>query len=80
VRDGWHHLVTGDESWFFLSESPRWMGNFTWDDVAPKPRSDVQTTNASLQSYRIHSDSRLKINSQLMPKRTATISLQISLG
>jgi transposase len=23
VRDGWHHLVTGDESWFFLSESPR---------------------------------------------------------
>jgi hypothetical protein len=22
-RDGWHHLVTGDEPWFFFSPAPR---------------------------------------------------------
>jgi hypothetical protein len=24
-RDGWHHFVTGDESWFFFDTSPRRM-------------------------------------------------------
>jgi hypothetical protein len=24
-RDGWHHLVTGDESWFFFNSLPRQM-------------------------------------------------------
>jgi hypothetical protein len=24
-RDGWHHLMTGDESWFFFDTSPRRM-------------------------------------------------------
>jgi hypothetical protein len=24
-HDGWHHLVTDDESWFFFDTSPRRM-------------------------------------------------------
>jgi hypothetical protein len=41
-RDGWHHLVTGDESWFFFSTSPRRMWTLSRDDVAIRPRLDIQ--------------------------------------
>jgi histone-lysine N-methyltransferase SETMAR len=43
ARDGWHHLVTRDESWFFLSYCLRRMWTRTRDDVATKPRSDIHT-------------------------------------
>jgi hypothetical protein len=43
ARDGEHHLVTEDESWFFLSYSPRRMWTLGRDDVATKPRYDVHT-------------------------------------
>jgi histone-lysine N-methyltransferase SETMAR len=42
-RDGWHHLVTGDESWFFLNISPRRMWTLSRDDVVTKPRLDIQS-------------------------------------
>jgi histone-lysine N-methyltransferase SETMAR len=43
ARDGWHHLVTRDESRFFLSDSPRRMWTLTRDDIATKPRPDIHT-------------------------------------
>jgi hypothetical protein len=42
-RDGWHHLVTGDESWFFFETSPRRMWTLSRDDVATKPRQQIQS-------------------------------------
>jgi histone-lysine N-methyltransferase SETMAR len=43
ARDGWHHLVTGDESWFFFTYSPRRMWILTRDDMATKRRPDIHT-------------------------------------
>jgi hypothetical protein len=37
-RDGWHHPVTGDESWFFFETSPRRIWTLSRDDVATKSR------------------------------------------
>jgi hypothetical protein len=42
-RDGWHHLVTGDKSWFFFDTSPRCMWTLSRDDVATKPRQQIQS-------------------------------------
>jgi hypothetical protein len=42
-RDGWHHLITGDESWFFFDTSPRRMWILSRDDVATKPRQQIQS-------------------------------------
>jgi hypothetical protein len=42
-RDGWHHLVTGDESWFFFDTSPRRMWTLSRDDVDTKPRQKIQS-------------------------------------
>jgi hypothetical protein len=42
--DSWHHLVTGDEWWFFLNTSPRRMWTLSRDDVVTKPRLDIQNT------------------------------------
>jgi hypothetical protein len=42
-RDSWHHLVTGDESWFFFDISPRRMWTLSRDDVAPQPRQQIQS-------------------------------------
>jgi hypothetical protein len=41
-KDGWPHLVTGDEPWFFLSYSPRRMWTLTRDDVASKLRREIR--------------------------------------
>jgi hypothetical protein len=43
AHDEWHHLVTGDESWFFLSYSPLRMWTLSRDDVAPNPKDDIRT-------------------------------------
>jgi hypothetical protein len=43
AHDGWHHLATGDEFWFFLFYSPRRMGTLSRDDVATKPKHDIRT-------------------------------------
>jgi hypothetical protein len=42
-RDGWHYLVTGDESWFFFDTSLRRMWTLSRDDVATKPRQQIQS-------------------------------------
>jgi histone-lysine N-methyltransferase SETMAR len=42
-RDGWHHFVTGDESWFFFNISPRRMWTLSRDDVVTKSRHDIQS-------------------------------------
>jgi hypothetical protein len=42
-RDGWHHLVTGDESWFVFDTSPRRMRTLSRDNVAIKPRQQIQS-------------------------------------
>jgi hypothetical protein len=62
ARDDWHHRVTEDESWFFLSYSPRRMSVFTRDDVVTKPRSRFTQKHSCSQSYGIHSDSMLSID------------------
>jgi hypothetical protein len=41
--DGWHHLMTGDESWFFFNTSPRRMWTLSRDYVIAKPRLDIQS-------------------------------------
>jgi hypothetical protein len=41
--DGWHHLVTRDESWFFVTFSPRQMWILTRGDFAPKPKPEIHT-------------------------------------
>jgi hypothetical protein len=46
--DGWHHLVTADESWFFFNTSPCRMWTLSRDDVATKPRLDIQSKNSCL--------------------------------
>jgi hypothetical protein len=43
-RDGWHHLMTGNESWLFFNISPRRMSTLSRDDVVIKPRLDIQST------------------------------------
>jgi hypothetical protein len=42
-KDDWHHLVTGNLSWFFLSYLPRQMLTLTRDDVTSKPRREIRT-------------------------------------
>jgi hypothetical protein len=42
-RDGWYHLVTGDESRFSLNISPRCMWTLSRNDVITKPRLDIQS-------------------------------------
>jgi hypothetical protein len=43
AHDGWHHLVTGDKSWFFLPYSPRRMWTLSRDDIVTKPKHDICT-------------------------------------
>jgi hypothetical protein len=42
-RDGWDHLVTGNESWFFFNPLPRRTWTRSRDDVAIKLRLDSQS-------------------------------------
>jgi hypothetical protein len=42
-RDGWHHFVTDDEFWFVFNILPRRMWTLSRDDVATKPRLDIQS-------------------------------------
>jgi hypothetical protein len=42
-RDGWHHLVTGDESCFLFNTSPRCPWILSRDDVIKKRRHDIQS-------------------------------------
>jgi hypothetical protein len=42
-HDGWHYLMTCDESWFFLNSSPRRIWTLSRDDVITKPRFDIQS-------------------------------------
>jgi hypothetical protein len=41
-RDGWHHLVTDDESWFFLNTSLSCMWTLSRDNIITKPRLAIQ--------------------------------------
>jgi hypothetical protein len=39
----WHHLMTGDESWLFLTTLPRRMYALSRDDMVTKPRRAIQS-------------------------------------
>jgi hypothetical protein len=41
-RDGWRHLMSGDESWFFFHTSQHCVWILSRDDVVTKPSLDVQ--------------------------------------
>jgi hypothetical protein len=43
AHDESHHLVTGDEYWFFLSYSPGHMWTLSRGDVATEPKHDIRT-------------------------------------
>jgi hypothetical protein len=58
-RDDWNHLVIGDESWFVLNISPRYMWTLSRDDVITKPRLDIQSENSCLRSCGIRGPSML---------------------
>jgi hypothetical protein len=42
-RDGWHHLVTGDKTWFFFDTWPHRMWTLSRDDLATKSRQQIQS-------------------------------------
>jgi hypothetical protein len=42
-NDGWQHLVTGDESWFFFDTSPCRMWTLSKDDITTKSRQQIQS-------------------------------------
>jgi hypothetical protein len=42
-QDGWHHLVTGNESCFFINISLRGTWMLSRDDLVTKPRHDIQS-------------------------------------
>jgi hypothetical protein len=67
-RDGWHHLVTDDESWFFFNILSRRMWMLSSDNVITKSRHDIQTENSCLESYGIPATSMLSTDSQIIPK------------
>jgi hypothetical protein len=68
AHDWWHHLVTGDESWFFLSYSPRWMSTLSRDNVATKLKHDVCTQKFMFTVTWIPLDSKLLINYRPAPR------------
>jgi hypothetical protein len=47
-RDGWHHHVTGDESWLFCNISPGRMWMLSRDNVVTKPRHKIQSNKVML--------------------------------
>jgi hypothetical protein len=75
-RDGWHYLVIGNESCFFLDKSPRRIWDLSRDDVITKPRHDIQSKNSCSRSYGTRTASILLTSSQMMPKWIATILWQ----
>jgi hypothetical protein len=44
LQDGWRSLITGDEAWSFLSQSPRRMWSGARDNVATIVKGDIRTT------------------------------------
>jgi hypothetical protein len=42
-HDGWHHLVTGDESRFFMNTSPPRIWTLSRGDVVTEPRLGIQS-------------------------------------
>jgi hypothetical protein len=48
-HDGWHHFVTGDESWLFFDTSPRRMWTLSRDDIITKPRHQIQSKSLCLR-------------------------------
>jgi hypothetical protein len=69
-ENGWSHLVTGEESWFFPLSGPRRMWALAKDEVATKSRINVQSQNSCLQSCGMHMGSMTSISSGLVPKST----------
>jgi hypothetical protein len=67
-RDGWHHLVTRDDSWFFFDTSPSRMWTLSRDDVATKPRQQIQSKSLYLRLSGIRLDSLLSTHFQTIPK------------
>jgi hypothetical protein len=61
-RNGWHHLVTDNESLFFFNFSPRRLWTLSRENVATKPRLDIQSKSSCLQSYGIRAVSLLSIS------------------
>jgi hypothetical protein len=62
-QDGWHHLITGDESCFLFNISLRRMWTLSRDDLVTKLTLDIQSKNSCLQSYGILAASMLSIDS-----------------
>jgi hypothetical protein len=42
-KNGWRHLVAGDESWFFRLSGPRRMWALAKNEVAVQTRTDIQS-------------------------------------
>jgi hypothetical protein len=76
-REGWHHLVTSDESWSFLNTSLRRMWTLSRDDMVTKLRLDIQSKNSCLRLCGTRAVSMLLTDSQMISKWTVTILWQI---
>jgi hypothetical protein len=65
-RDGWHHLVIGEESWFFMNTSSGCVWTLSRDDVVTKPGLDIQSKNSYLRSCGTRAASMLSTDSQMI--------------
>jgi histone-lysine N-methyltransferase SETMAR len=70
-KDGWKHLVTRDESWFFLLSVPRRMWLWPKMKWQQKVKPMSKPKYSCLQSCGIHMGSMLSIGWRLGPKSTA---------
>jgi hypothetical protein len=77
-KDGWRHLVTGDESWCFLRSGSRRTWALAKDEAATKNRTDIHSKKPCVQSCGIHTDSMPSIGSRLVPNSTTHIIPLIS--
>jgi hypothetical protein len=78
-RDGWHHLVTGDELWFSSMHHHVACGRYR--EIMWWQNRDMifRAKRLCLRLYGIPAASMLSTDSQIIPKWTATILYQIYL-
>jgi hypothetical protein len=67
-RNGWHHLVTGDELWSFLDTSSRRIWTLSRYNVITKPRHDIQSEKCMFTIRENRTASIFSTDSQMIPK------------
>jgi hypothetical protein len=66
--DGWHHLVSGDKSWFFFNTSRGRIWTLPKDNMAQNRDLIFRANNSQLKSVEIRAAVMLSTNSQMIRK------------